>query len=145
MLHFSWTDYVKPSLRMVSVFPKDRPFQITQMHMQEFANSGLLCPVVNLFSLHEKLLQKNRKGQLSHVTRKPVFWVGDQVRLKPVCSADETSYGLEISVIASRGVTLSNQRTRKALIRLRGCAGWSAPLLFAYGINRFSHDVAQFY
>ena len=24
------------------------------------------------------------------------------------------------------------------LIRLRGCAGWSAPLLFAYGINRFS-------
>ena len=29
------------------------------------------------------------------------------------------------------------------LIRLRGCAGLSAPLLFAYGINRFSHDVAQ--
>ena len=29
------------------------------------------------------------------------------------------------------------------LIRLRGCAGWSAPLLFAYGINRFSHDVAH--
>ena len=29
------------------------------------------------------------------------------------------------------------------LIRLRGCAGWSAPLLFAYGINRFSHNVAQ--
>ena len=28
------------------------------------------------------------------------------------------------------------------LIRLCGCAGWSAPLLFAYGINRFSHDVA---
>ena len=29
------------------------------------------------------------------------------------------------------------------LIRLRGCAGWCAPLLFANGINRFSHDVAQ--
>ena len=29
------------------------------------------------------------------------------------------------------------------LIRLRGCAGWSASLFFAYGINRFSHDVAQ--
>ena len=29
------------------------------------------------------------------------------------------------------------------LIRLHGCAGWSAPLLFAYGKNRFSHDVAQ--
>ena len=29
------------------------------------------------------------------------------------------------------------------LIRLRGCAGCSAPLLFAYGIYRFLHDVAQ--
>ena len=28
------------------------------------------------------------------------------------------------------------------LIRLRRCAGWFASLLFAYGINRFSHDVA---
>ena len=28
------------------------------------------------------------------------------------------------------------------LIRLRGCAVWSALLLFAYGMNRFSHDVA---
>ena len=26
---------------------------------------------------------------------------------------------------------------------LRGCAGWSAPLLFAYVINRFYHDVVQ--
>ena len=30
----------------------------------------------------------------------------------------------------------SRQRTIKALIRLRGCAGWSAPLLFAYGIRQ---------
>ena len=29
------------------------------------------------------------------------------------------------------------------LIRLHGCAGWSASLLFAYGKNRFSHDVAH--
>ena len=28
---------------------------------------------------------------MSHVTRKPVFGVCDQVRLKPACSADETS------------------------------------------------------
>ena len=41
-----------------------------------------------------------------------------------------------------RGFRLG-QRTTKALIRLRGFAGWSAPLLFAYSINRFSHDVAQ--
>ena len=45
--------------------------------------------------------------------------------------------------LANIGIILSRQRTTKALIRLRGCAGWSAPLLFAYGINRFSHDVAQ--
>ena len=39
---------------------------------------------------------------------------------------------------------LSRQRTTKELIRLRGCAGWSAPLLFTYDKNRFSHDVAHF-
>ena len=29
------------------------------------------------------------------------------------------------------------------MIRLRGCAGWSASLLFAYGESRFCHDVAH--
>ena len=38
---------------------------------------------------------------------------------------------------------LSRQRITKTLIRLRGCAGWSVSMLFAYGKNRFSHDVAQ--
>ena len=33
---------------------------------------------------------------------------------------------------------LSNKRITKALIRLRGCAGWYAPLLFAYPEDRFS-------
>ena len=79
----------------------------------------------------------------SPVTRKPIFEVCDQMRLKPACLATVTSYRLEISDIASRGITLSRQQTTKALIRLRGCAGWSAPLLFAYDINRFSHDVAH--
>ena len=81
---------------------------------------------------------------LSLVTRKPVFRVFDKVRLKPACSAPGTSYNLEISSIASRGIILSRQRTTKALIRLRGRTGWSAPLLFAYGINSFSHEVAHF-
>ena len=35
------------------------------------------------------------------------------------------------------------QQTTKALSRLCRCAGWSAPLLFAYSINSFSYDVAQ--
>ena len=83
------------------------------------------------------------RGQLGLVTRKHVFGVSDQVRLKPDCSATGTSWSLEIPAIASGCILLSKQRTTKALIRLRGCAGCSAPLLFAYGINRFSHDVAQ--
>ena len=69
--------------------------------------------------------------------------VCNQLRHKLACSSTETSWGLEISAISSRGIILSRQRTTKTLIRLRGCAGWSAPLLFDYGINRFSQDAAQ--
>ena len=49
----------------------------------------------------------------------------------------------ENSDIETRDIILSRQRKIKALIRLHGCAGWSAPLLFAYGLNGFSHDVAH--
>ena len=35
-------------------------------------------------------------------------------------------------------MTLSNKRITKTLIRLRGCEGWSAPLLFANTEDRFS-------
>ena len=80
---------------------------------------------------------------MSLVTKKPVFGVCDQLRFKPACSATETSQGLEILDIASIDIVLSKQQTTKALIRLCGCAGWSAPLLFAYSKNRFSHDVAH--
>ena len=69
---------------------------------------------------------------MSHVTRKPVFGVFDQVILKPAYSHTETSQRLEIYAIASRGIILSRQRTTKVLIRLELCAGGSAPLLFAY-------------
>ena len=70
---------------------------------------------------------------------KTCLWGCNQLSLKIACSATETSWGLEISAIGSRGNILSRQRTTKVLIRLR----WSAPLLFAYGINRFSHDVVH--
>ena len=62
---------------------------------------------------------------------KPVFGVSEKVRLKPVFSATETSWKIEISLLASLDMILSNKRITKALIRLRGCAGWSAPLLLA--------------
>ena len=69
--------------------------------------------------------------------------VSNQVRLKPACSATEASYSLGILELASIGIIPSRKRTAKALIRLHGCTGCSAPLLFAYGINRFSHDMAH--
>ena len=104
------------------------------------------------FSLHSSLQKKSHMCisniwtfMNDFVVYLVVFGVFDQVRLKPVCAATETSYGLETSAIASSGIILSRQRTTKALIRLRGCAGWTAPLLFAYGINRFSRDVAESY
>ena len=61
--------------------------------------------------------------------------VSVQARHKPACAATETSYSLEISAIESRDIILSKQRTTKAWIRLRGCAGRSVPLLFAYDIR----------
>ena len=69
---------------------------------------------------------------MSHVTRKPVFGVCDQVRLKPACSAIKTSWRLDIFYIETTDITLSKQRITKALIRL-----------FAYGISSFPHDAAN--
>ena len=79
---------------------------------------------------------------MSLVTRKPVLGVCYQVRHKPVCTATEARQRFEILDTETRGI-ISRQRTTKALIRLHGCAGWSAPPLFAYSIKRFSHDMAQ--
>ena len=59
----------------------------------------------------------------------------NQVISKPACSATETSQSLETLEIASIGIKLSEQQTSKVLIRLHKCAGWSAPLLFTYGIR----------
>ena len=69
--------------------------------------------------------------------------VCDQIRLKPACSASETSYSLEILDSASIDIILSRQCTTKTLIILHRCAGWSVSLLVGYGINRFCHDMAQ--
>ena len=76
---------------------------------------------------------------MSLVTRKPVFGVSDQVRFKPVCTAIETSWRLEILNVETTGIILSKQRITKA----HRYAGWSAPFLFAYGKSRFSYDVAH--
>ena len=56
------------------------------------------------------------------VARKPVFGVSDKARPKQY---------IEISLVISLDMVLSKKRITKALIRLRGYQGWSAPLLFA--------------
>ena len=62
---------------------------------------------------------------------KPVFGVSDKVRLQPVSSAIETSWKIEISLVARLYMVLSKKRITKVLIRLCKCTGWSAPVLFA--------------
>ena len=50
---------------------------------------------------------------LSFVTRKPVFRVFDQVRLKLACAATEASYRIEISDIETRDIIQSRQRKQR--------------------------------
>ena len=53
-----------------------------------------------------------------------------QSKFKSFSSATETSYKIVISPVAKLHMILSKMRITKALIRLSGCAGWSAPVLF---------------
>ena len=53
----------------------------------------------------------------------PIVGVSEKARLKPVSSATETSKKIEILLVASLDMILSNKRITKALIRLRECAG----------------------
>ena len=87
------------------------------------------------------LLVKLNSGEL-HCPTTALIRVCDQVRHK-LTYATEARKSLDISAIETRGIILSRQLITKVLIRRHGCAGWSAPLLFAYGKNRFSHDEAH--
>ena len=78
--------------------------------------------------------------QMGLVARKPVFGVSNKARQKPVSSATQTSLNLEISSVARLHMILSKKKITKVLIRLRGCAGWSVPVLFASSSRQvFSH------
>ena len=61
---------------------------------------------------------------------KPAFG-GWQQSETQISSATETSWKIEILLVASPDMVLSKKRITKAVIRLRGCAGWSAPSLFS--------------
>ena len=60
---------------------------------------------------------------------KTCLGVSDKASFKPVSSATETSWKIEVGSLPT---VLSKKRITKALIRLRGCAGWSGPVLFAF-------------
>ena len=98
--------------------------------------------VRSLTTLWISLFDNAGRQNMSLVTRKPVFGICNQGRLKVACLIQKLAR-VENMDITIKGIVLSRQWTTKALIRLRGCAGWSVPFLLAYGINRFSHDVAH--
>ena len=81
-------------------------------------------PLGLLLTYCVKPLSRN-SYQMSLVTRKPVFGIFDQVRLKPSCSALEMSESCEIANKETRDIILSRQWTTKELIRLHGCASWA--------------------
>ena len=54
------------------------------------------------------------------ILTKPVFGVSDQMRLKPVFSAAETSQKIEILLKTSLDMMLYSKGITKTLIRLRG-------------------------
>ena len=68
---------------------------------------------------------------------KTVFGVSDKGILKPVSSATKTSLKIENLLDAGLDMILSYKRITNAPIRLRGCAGWSAPVLFENPEDRF--------
>ena len=54
---------------------------------------------------------------------KPVFGASEKARLKPSFSATETSWKIEILLVASLDMVISKKRIPKVLISLCGCAG----------------------
>ena len=85
------------------------------------------------FSLgtHANLYLLLDTGSLSLAGRKPVFGISEKATFKLVSSATQTGKKFEISPVESLHMILSTKRITKVLIRLRGCACWSAPVLFA--------------
>ena len=58
-----------------------------------------------------------------------------------MCSYVPIIFVMQIKIF--RGLFFSRKRITNALIRLRGCAGWFAPFVFACNEVRFSRDVTQ--
>ena len=93
------------------------------------SSSGEISDNLGLRSLISA--SSSRTHEMSRVATKPVFGVSDKAGFKPVSSDTKTIKKIENSLIESSDMMLPSKQKVKALIRLRECAGWSAPLLFA--------------
>ena len=87
---------------------------------------------IDLQQFWKFIVSASEHYHMSHITRKRVF--RDFRRGKIQTSLLSYRNSLE-SWNFGYSIILSQQQTIKVLIRLRGCADWSAPLLFAYGIR----------
>ena len=74
-----------------------------------------------------KLAHRNYLGLNA---RRPVFGVYEGLQDSNQPAQLHVAKKAEILSVASLSIILSRGRTTKALIRLRGCVGWSAPLIF---------------
>ena len=68
----------------------------------------------------------------------------DQASLKPVSSALQAYKKIEVSLVASLDMP-SQKQIKKLLMRLRGCAGLSAPLLLQITEDSFSQSQSNCY
>ena len=90
-----------------------------------------------VFLKNRNIISKIRRSKVTdyaalRVSCSPFFGGCKQVRLKQACSATGANYNFEIWHAASVAFILSRERIAKVLIRLHGCEGWSAHLLFTY-------------
>ena len=89
------------------------------------------CFFIRDGSLLGTKLYKHDRRHWGGLTTKLSVGVSDKVIFKLACSATETSWNCETSLVEYLDIILFVTRTTKALIRLCVSAGWSAPVLFA--------------
>ena len=116
-------------------------FHTEFLHISRTKHPFWMYPINSLtmqISVSQKSTQGNRIGGAP-------FMQGETLDLnRCTCIRKLTGWRQSSYIALSCKISLlSRQRTTKALIRLRGCAGWSASLLFTYDKNRLSHDVAH--
>ena len=93
----------------------------------------LLTHIGNRERQDKQKKNKKKTKQMGLDTTKPIFGVSD--------SDIQTSlHKIEMSLVGSFHTELSKKTNKNALNRLRGCTGWSVPVLFAKPQRQvFSH------